>query len=413
MAQSHLEDAASVAALAVDSVRRETACPQSKEAMPIATGCEHIEELPEFRKPGGLSLKYADELVRTLWNYRGLHFRDRDDIFDCTHISRTRPPVFQPSHARENLLYKPCATEKECKKLEALLPASKRHRWFRSMKSSQALAQSVFGNLYLSDKLSCLDALKGDDGQSLFAPTTEQNGNRYCQLEHEVHHLGEYPSRCTSIDVLLGAEYKVAIECKLTEPDVGACSRPQLKPDDASYESQFCDGCYERQRGRTRLCSLSEIGVRYWDFVPLLFNWSADSALNPCPLNTTYQLVRSMLAICVHPDGTVRTDSGHVVLLCDERNPAFGPNGKGFKAWNEVKSALKMPELLQKCTWQEVATAISRCPEIGWLADGLKRKYGFNEKREVRGCTQASEPRQPAESEVSVQARFEHHPTKA
>jgi len=34
----------------------------------------------------------------------------------------------------------------------------------------------------------------------------------------------------------------VAVECKLTETDVGGCSRPDLAPAGANYESDHCDG---------------------------------------------------------------------------------------------------------------------------------------------------------------------------
>jgi hypothetical protein len=322
-------------------------------------------------------MNYLDELVGNFWVYRRLQFSNRDLIFETASVSRTRPPVFHQRFAGENLLYAPSTSKDERRHLELLLPVSKRHKWFRSMKSSQALTQSVFGNLYLSEKLNCLDALKGDAGRSLFAPIEKQNGKRHCKLEYEIQHLGEDPKRCTSVDVLIGTDYKIGIECKLTEDKVGACSRPELKPNDDRYERQFCNGRYELQRGRTEFCPLSEIGIKYWRFVPNLFKWSADAALNPCPLNSNYQLVRSVLAICVQPDGSVRTDCGHVVLLYDERNPAFGQNGKGLKAWKDVKAALKVPELLQKCTWQQVAASLRRCPEMMWLAKGLMCKYGL------------------------------------
>ncbi len=149
-----------------------------------------------IRGSGGLSLNYENVIVGTLWDYRGLHFCKRDEIFDRNQISKTRPPVFLPRHAGENLLYNPSATSEERKELELLLPLSKRHRWFRSMKSSQALAQSVLGNLYLSKRLHCLDSLKGDDGQPLFATKTGQN-ERSCWFEEPVRHLGEDPKRCT------------------------------------------------------------------------------------------------------------------------------------------------------------------------------------------------------------------------
>ena len=45
------------------------------------------------------------------------------------------------------------ASEREVDKLLSLVPEGERHKWFRSMNSSQALAQSVLGNLAIYDSL--------------------------------------------------------------------------------------------------------------------------------------------------------------------------------------------------------------------------------------------------------------------
>ena len=52
-----------------------------------------------------------------------------------------------------------------------LMPPSKRHRWFRSMKSSQALTQSVFGALAATGHLAALGALTAECGRSAFTET--------------------------------------------------------------------------------------------------------------------------------------------------------------------------------------------------------------------------------------------------
>jgi hypothetical protein len=94
-------------------------------------------------------------------------------------------------------------------------------------------------------------------------------------------------------------------------------------------------------------------------------------------LTSTYQLVRNLLAVCVDPTGEVRPDSGHVVMLYDERNPAFQGEGKGITAWNKVRGGLKNQSLMQKCTWQEIVICLRADDTLEWLATGLTRKYGF------------------------------------
>ena len=147
-------------------------------------------------------------------------------------------------------------------------------------------------------ELACLRPLVGDDGKPLFV--RDPTHGRTCQLEFEVdERLGEKDRGRTSVDVLFGGSYRVAVECKLGETEVGNCSRPRLQSGDPNYEAQHCDGSYTFQRKRDARCSLSSIGVKYWDYIPELFNWSAEVDHNPCPLNSTYQLVRNLLAVGV------------------------------------------------------------------------------------------------------------------
>ena len=73
----------------------------------------------------------------------------------------------------------------------------------------------------------------------------------------DVSWLGE--PRPTSIDVCFESpQYRIAVECKLSEIVFGTCSRLRLPRDNPSY----CDGSYTIQHGRRARCALTEIGVR-------------------------------------------------------------------------------------------------------------------------------------------------------
>ena len=126
---------------------------------------------------------------------------------------------------------------------------------FASMRSSQALTQSVFGSLAALGKVGALAGLTTDDG----LPTVRSGVT--VRTEYLVEHLGE--PRSTSVDVWLDdGEQRVAVECKFTEREFGRCSRPTLRPGrNPNYERAHCDGSYTRQRGRRTRCSLTEIGV--------------------------------------------------------------------------------------------------------------------------------------------------------
>ena len=94
------------------------------------------------------------------------------------------------------------------------------------------------------------------------------------------------------------------------------------------------------------------------------------------------QLVRGILAACVS-DGRLDCSRGHAVLIVDARNPAFGwsrwrPTGAGSRAFAAVRDALgQRGDLLRLGTWQQIAGALATDGQLGWLVDGLRRKYGI------------------------------------
>ena len=312
-------------------------------------------------------------LIRRYWKYQRESYPDIENYFDRASASDRRPPVFLPNKADHNVITKPDAEAGEVGKLLSFMPASERHKWFRSMNSSQALAASLFGNLAVYGALNCLSELQDDAGRELTAGADLTSSN--FSMEHKVDYLGE--QRQTSIDVYVGGNYRLALECKFAEVEVGACSRPHLRLNDSNYERDFCNGTYTPQRGRKESCSLTEVGVKYWRYVPQLFKWPNEMSSTACPLYKTYQLVRNVLAVAVTPGGAVSAHSGHAILIYDERNPAFGSNGKGLEAYTQTQRALHEPGMLRKCSWQRIVQHIRSRKLLPWLTERLALKYGL------------------------------------
>ena len=273
------------------------------------------------------------------------------------------------------------ANPQEIKQLIDLIPTGEHHKWFGSMTSSQTLALSILGNLAKHGSLECLAELINDEGMSLSG--NAEISSEHFEMEHKIKYLGE--RRQTSLDGYIQGDYQIAIECKFTEEGVGTCSRPRLTRKDAAYLSEYCNGSYKVQKPRDGRCSLSQTGVKYWDYLPKLFKWDKDADYTICPLNKNYQLVRNILAAGVRPDGSVSKDYGHAVLIYDDRNPAFYDErnkdfkeiGKGLASFRERRDALQEPAMLRKCSWQRITGLMREKSILPWLTVQLDKKYGL------------------------------------
>lgn len=315
-------------------------------------------------------MSYKKELVAGFWRYVASRDALRG-VLDRTEVG-TRPPVFTPENADFNVIRALDDRPDRQARLLATLPRRRRHRWFRSMASSQALAQSVFGNLVVHDELRILGDIETEAGEPLVGPSPET-----AQLEYEVDFLGE--PRKTSLDVLVRSANgcQVAFECKLAELTVGMCSRPALTPRKPNYERGHCDGTYTCQRSREVRCSLTNVGVAYWHHIPNLFDWSSDCDHRPCPVRETYQLVRNVLAVNVDGKGAFSPGKGHAVLLYDERNTAFGTEGACHAAYEQTREALREKSTLRRCSWQHILKHLRGAGVLKWLTDEVSAKYGI------------------------------------
>ncbi|MCY4004163.1 MAG: hypothetical protein OXF33_10710 [Rhodospirillales bacterium] len=309
---------------------------------------------------------YSDAILGHLWDWADRHHAGE---LDGEGVTR-RPPVLRPELGAKSVLVPPDPAKAST--VVSAVPEQERHRWFRSFKSSQALAQSVFGAIGAFGRLDLLGGVRAECGRPAFL---EDVRGAALVLEHNVRNLGE--PRPTSVDAFLKAgSGRVAVECKFMEREFGACSRTKLRPGNATYAEQHCDGNYRIQRGRRARCALTEIGVRYWSYLPDLFDWAADRDLRPCPFSATYQLARNALAATVTAGGCDR-DLGHVLVVYDARNPEFAAGGAAQRQYEAASAACRVPGLLRRLSWQRLAGALTGAPELAYLVAGLVGKYGI------------------------------------
>jgi hypothetical protein len=187
-----------------------------------------------------------------LWDYAEDRQLARAGLLDAEDRSTSRPPVVQRGAEIANILTPEIGPADFGPAILAMLPKKELHRHFRSMRSSQALALSVFGALAKLGKIDALANLNSDDGLPAFFTGDD---TPKMTLEYGMKGLSE--PRPTSVDVWLDGASKVAVECKFTEEDFGQCSRTKLRQGrDRNYETEVCDGSYAHQRGRATRCTL-------------------------------------------------------------------------------------------------------------------------------------------------------------
>ena len=309
---------------------------------------------------------FETALLARFWDWADRHHQDELDGGGRS----GRPPVLRPEYASSALLVPPVPAR--ASGIVATVPEQERHRWFRSFSSSQSLTQSVFGAVRAFGRLDLFDGVTAECGLPAFFEDTR---GASLALEHKVRNLDE--PRQTSVDVFLeSGSRRVAVECKFTEREFGTCSRPRLGPKDSNYDEQHCDGSYRVQRRRRERCALTEIGIRYWTYLPELFDWAANRDLQPCPFSEVYQLARNALAATVTANG-LDLSSGHVLVVYDVRNPEYTSGGTAQRQYEAVTRACRVPGLFRRLSWQRLAGAFTGAPELAYLVSGLEGKYGI------------------------------------
>ena len=111
--------------------------------------------------------------------------------------------------------------------------------------------------------------------------------------------------------------------------------------------------------------------------VKLIRGFWQDENHSICPVRSTYQLVRNILAAMVSANGKLEPEKGHALVLYDARNPAFHEGGDAFKAFMNTRDGLIDTTLLRKCSWQHLISQLSSRDKLQWLLSELKNKYGI------------------------------------
>ena len=181
---------------------------------------------------------YLTKLVDQLWEYRGKHFPDCDYLFDDSY-HKPNPPVFTKCHASWNVLLRPEASREERTVVWEAIPPSKRQKWFGSMKSSQALAQSVFANLRARQRMDLLSQLMGGDGMPLFhrRPSYALETDLECYRR-----AGVFPRRAVDLDVAKRVENRTRHM---------SAEQKEVQGRGQSLQWLLCSGC---RVSRSRIC---------------------------------------------------------------------------------------------------------------------------------------------------------------
>lgn len=129
---------------------------------------------------------YLETVNRTLWAWADRHHRGQLDGGQ----RQGRPPVLKPDLAPRNVLVPRGSTW--AGKIRAAIHPRQRHRHFASLRSSQALEQSVFGAIEAFDRLEVLAGIMAECGRPAFY---ENQKDWKLAFEHEVATLGEWRPR--------------------------------------------------------------------------------------------------------------------------------------------------------------------------------------------------------------------------
>ena len=93
---------------------------------------------------------YRKDLIDRYWKYKTKIFPNISEYFEEP-PSINRPPVFKKEKSYLNIITN--KKNEQIDRIKLLKFQKKKHRWFSSMNSSQALALSVLGNLAIYNRL--------------------------------------------------------------------------------------------------------------------------------------------------------------------------------------------------------------------------------------------------------------------
>ncbi len=146
------------------------------------------DALPPLSPAPEAAERYAAAVTQSLWAWADRHHAGQLDGGPRA----GRPPVLRPEFAELNVVV--AEEDAAADKVRSAITLRQRHRYFASMRSSQALAQSVFGAIQAHDRLDLLQDVRADCGRLAFFQ--DPRGWRLA-FEHEVKTLGNRGPRAS------------------------------------------------------------------------------------------------------------------------------------------------------------------------------------------------------------------------
>ncbi len=207
--------------------------------------------------------------------------------------------------------------------------------------SSQALCIDLFGTLKTAPNAE-RDAVLGHLSAQLDLPDA---GPWQVELEweHPANILQE--RRKTQVDaVAAGADTTILFECKFAERDGGTCSQTIPRRVGSEVERPQCNGNYELQvnpvNGNTAHCALTGKGIRYWEFIPNVFQLNSVADHVPCPFRGSgYQWMRNLVLADAIGKSEARQTT-FIIVYADHSNLPF-PNTLASPKWAAFVRALR------------------------------------------------------------------------
>lgn len=162
------------------------------------------------------------------------------------------------------------------------------------VQSSQALAIDVFGTLAVSDTR---DVILDGWATELGLPA---GGPWSVQLEWHDPNDNLNERQPTWVDAVAQSPHAlIFFEGKFTEGDGGRCSQTQPLRTGPRQGQRQCDGRYMFQTnpatGTEARCALTAKGLRYWEYIPQVFDYAADQSYFECPFaGAWFQWMRNL-----------------------------------------------------------------------------------------------------------------------
>ncbi len=266
-----------------------------------------------------------------------------------------RRALFEPG-PRGSLVFTPAAAHLNFFDPALYHALTRRPPALRRMASARALAISTFGTLARREDLALLAQVHGDDGVPPLSPA--EAGAATLDLQRPLDGLAA--PRPGGVDLWLGDEgLQLAVLPRLLERGLPGCPEPRRGRCNGSYRPEAC---------------------RYaasWRDLARLTGWQAARPQQPCPLAGAFVLARALLAAAAPAPARAPAPRRAVLLVYDDRNPAFRRGSRADGLFAALQQALPPTAILRRTTWQALATAMAGSDWYADLLEYLAVKYGI------------------------------------